>query len=147
MIVFLLLGAGSEEEAAALGAGESFPLHQAKGAGLLVQLADTPVTASLPLQDDGLLGGGAGVLAVGLCLEPGGTGRRGGDVPARCPEHAAVVHTVALGPRSIPQLVGLEGEDDADGRRERLGQQDLRGASLVELGVRGVHLPLAEALV
>ena len=58
----------------------------------------------LPLQDDGLLGGGAGILAVGLCLEPGRTGRGGGDVPARRAEHAAVVHTVALGPRPVPQL-------------------------------------------
>ena len=56
--------------------------------------------------------------------------------------------TVSLGPGSVSELVWSEGEDDADVGREFLRQEDLRGASLVQLSVGSLgQLGRAEGLV
>ena len=107
------------------------------------------ITTDLSVDDDGR-GDGAGVVlaAAGGGLVPAGAGRRRGDVLARRPEHAAAALARAARPRAVTQRVRGEGEDDADRGLGLLGQQDLRGAGLVQLIVpeRG-QLAAAEGLV
>ena len=64
------------------------------------------------------------VTAIGF-LVPCWAGRRVRDVLAGRSEEAAPVVTLPPGPGPVPQHVRSEGEDDADGRRELLREEDL----------------------
>ena len=107
------------------------------------------LTTDLSVDDDGRGDGAAVVLAApGGGLVPAGARRRRGDVLARRPEHAAAALARAARPRAVTQRVRGEGEDDADGGLGLLGQQDLRGAGLVQLIVpEPGQLAAAEGLV
>ena len=79
----------------------------------------------LSIEDDWLADSLSVVVTSSLGLVPLWVGGRVGDVLAGRSEEAAVVVTLPPGPHPVSQHVRGEGEDDADGWRERLRQEDL----------------------
>merc|ERR1711915_459463 len=121
MLMFVLLLALREEEAALSGTGKSFALDR-RIDSRLISNTDGMLFLILSVNDDRLGNSRAAILTPSCgCFIPGWGWRRSWDILAGWSKHAATIVTFSFCACSISESVGSKREDDAHGRLQLLG--------------------------